>query len=388
MMINGDVFLPPTYVPAPFVAFLNIYGQGSPPVQLTAPSLTYNSLYQENTHQPSIKGSNSDNSISFKLYDFDSNNQTEIIRLIFYFAGIPFKDKLVKQEEWDRVKDRIPVQQLPILRVNNQFKIYYLNAIVRYLAREFHLYGTENLDQTIVDIVFESNRIFQEKLFEQLKTSTSTEQRKTILTQFLTDHTINHLDQLENFYEIFNRQGPFYLGSQISLADLIVYQTISYFIDIDPKLLDNYPHLQDARRHLEKQPQLANYLNRKNRKIKRRRHATVPPTSHHDHHRHRQRSYDVHKPSDRHRSGESTPSLSTRVLEEKELRSFLPIKLPEENEVTFSLPTRLPEEKESIETKQESKSPVPPEEKESIHSDSTEIRTSVIEEDKSEHIDD
>lgn len=194
-------------------------------------------------------------SSSFKLYDFDGNNQNDIIRLIFTFAGISYKDKRVKQDEWERVKDRMPIQKLPLLCVNNQLKIYYLNSIVRYLAREFHLYGIDNNDQAIVDIIFELTREFQEKLFEQINHSND----KIILNQFLIDYGINYLNQLENFYDIFNRHGRFYLGIQISLADLIVYQTINYLLDIQSKLLDNYFHLQRAYYHLEK------YFNKKRR---------------------------------------------------------------------------------------------------------------------------
>jgi glutathione S-transferase len=315
MMGNNGGFYPASFGSTPFIAFISTYSQDSPPVQAAIPS-PYHSQYQQQIYQQAINGQSSDNESPFKLYDFDSNNQTEIIRLMFYFAGVSFKDKLVKQEEWEKVKKRIPVQQLPILRINDYIKIYYLNAIVRYLAREFNLYGTGSLDHAIVDIIFESNRIFQEKLFEQIKNSPNTEQRQTILTQFLNDHGIDHLNQLEGFYKIFNRPGPFYLGSEISLADLIVYQTINYFIDIQPQLLDNYPHLQQARHQLEKIPQLANYLNKKNLKIKRKRHATVSPTSRNVHNHHRHRSHDVHKTSHRHRSRQLTPPSPTQTNQE------------------------------------------------------------------------
>ena len=333
MMGNNGGFYPAPFGSTPFIAFISTYSQDLPSVQVAIPP--NHAQYQQQIYQQPINGQNSDNDSPFKLYDFDSNNQTEIIRLMFYFAGVSFKDKLVKQEEWEKVKERIPVQQLPILRINDHVKIYYLNAIVRYLAREFNLYGTGSLDHAIVDIIFESNRIFQEKLFEQIKNSPTTEQRQTVLTHFLNDHGINHLNQLEGFYKIFNRSGPFYLGAEISLADLIVYQTINYFIDIQPQLLDNYPHLQQARHHLEKIPQLANYLNKKKFKIKRKRHTTVSPTSRNSHYHHRHRSHDVHKTSHRHRSRQSTPPSSTQTNQESKSTIIIP---SEEKKSSIILP--------------------------------------------------
>jgi glutathione S-transferase len=297
---NGVTFFPPP----PFIHC----EQWPPAGQQGAPPMQYNSPYQP----PINNGQNYEKPSAFKLYDYDGTNRNEIIRFLFSVAGVSFKDKRVKQEEWERVKERIPIQKLPILRVNNQLKIYYLNAIVRYLARGFRLYGNANDDQAIIDIIFELTSEFQDQLFEQINHSTDIEERKILLNQFLTDHGINYFNQLEKFYQIFNRPGPFYLGSQLSLADLIVYQTINYFIDIQPTLLDNYDHLQQARSYLEKHPQLANYFQQKNYQVKKNRHRSVPPTSKHAHRHHRHRSHDEEKSSRRRQSKESTNSSETK----------------------------------------------------------------------------
>jgi glutathione S-transferase len=330
MMIgNGAGFFPPPYIglpnnynqgpppiqqgvpPPPFIGLPNNYNQGPPPIQQGVPPPSYYGSAFQAYQQPNNAQNcvNNSNCSVFKLYDLETNNQNEIIRLLFSFAGISFKDKRLKQdeEEYDKIKD-----QLPILRINNQFKIFHLHAIARYLAREFRLYGNDSHDQAIVDTIIETTRCFQEKIFEQIQNSTNLEERKIILTQFIKDHAEKYLNQLEKCYKIFNRHGPFYLGSHISLADLIVYDTIKSLIDIDSKLLDNYSHLKEARRRLEKYPQLANYLNKtKNNKIKKKRHATVSPTSNHQrHHQHRHRSHDEHQST--HRSRRLTPILQTR----------------------------------------------------------------------------
>jgi glutathione S-transferase len=379
MINNGLGFFPSPYGSTPFINC----DQWPPSVQQNMAPSYYNPSYQQQqqTQQQITNGQNDTNSSFFKLYDFEGNNQSEIIRFIFSVAGISFKDKRVKQEEWERVKDRIPIQKLPILRVNNQMKIYYLNAIVRYLAREFHLYGTGNNDHTIVDIIFELNYEFQKKLFEQINNSMDNEQKKQILTQFLTDHGLNYLNQLEKLFKIFNRQGPFYLGTQISLADLIVYQTINYFIDIDSKLLDNYSHLQQARHHLEKHPQLANYFNKKNFKIKEKRHKSVPPISRHTHHEHRHRSHDERKSSHRRQPKQESKPPGIELNEDE---SILPLQT---NENTH------PKEKESassLPTKQEFQLPsIPPQETKSMLSQSTEVippPAPVVVEEKSELI--
>jgi glutathione S-transferase len=332
MMSNGMGYYSSPYGPTPVVSFLNNFNQASPPAQ---PPYYCPPCPQPNNEQ------NYNNPSLFKLYDFDTNDQSDIIRLIFSFAGVLFKDKHVKQAEWDRVKDHIPVRQLPILRVNNRFKIYYFDAILRYLAREFNLYGIGNVDHAIVDMIIEANGAFREELFEQINNSTSIEQRKIILSQFINTHARNYLNQLEEFYEIFNRPGLFYLGSEISLADLIVYQTIHYLIDINWNLLDDYPNLKKAHHHLENHPQLTDYLNsKKNIKTKAKRHVTLSPTSNNFHHHYqRHRSHEARKPSHRYRQQSKEPLLLSQTkpepksfnIQPKGKRPLSPLKTKQES---------------------------------------------------------
>jgi len=311
MITNGGGYYPSHYGSTPYIGVSNSYGIGHhslPPY--------YNPTYQpqpqpqSQPQHPPINQQNTENIPSFKLYDIDTNNHSEIIRLIFSYADVSYKDKRLKQEEWDKIKDQMTVDQLPILRINNQYKMYHLHAILRHLAREFNLYGTSRHDHAIVDTILETIRPLQEKIYQELKNSTD---HKQTLRKLITDDSTIYLKQLENFYDVFNRNGSFYLGSNISLADLVVYDTINYLIKIEPKLLENYSHLKESRRHLDKNSRISNYLNIKNNnRIKTvhkkspqpSRYRTKSPTSdlspsHHHHHHHRHRSNEEHKSSHR-----------------------------------------------------------------------------------------
>lgn len=249
MISNGTGFYPPTYAPASFPGISNSFGVRSPSV-----SPYYAQAYQQQPQQPQHRpisqqtNENYANMTSYKLYDLDTNHHSELIRLIFSFAGIYYKDRRFTEDEWIKIKEQIIFEQLPVLRVNSQFKVFPLHAIIRYLAREFNLYGSNKHDYVIVDVVLETARQLQEKIFEVIDSSTDYEQG---LLQFIADHSVTYLKQLEKLYEIFDRHGPFYLGPQISLADLFVYDTINHLITIDTKLLENYSHLKGARRRLE-----------------------------------------------------------------------------------------------------------------------------------------
>ncbi|CAF3886731.1 unnamed protein product [Rotaria magnacalcarata] len=333
MMNNNDGGLYPSrYKSMPFNGIRNNFNVVTPP---TVPSY-YNVPFQQgqqayqNSQQRFINQQNHENIsklLSFKFYDLDKNNDNEIVRLIFSFVGVTYKNKRYQQDEWNKVKEQMQFENLPILRTNNQFKIFQINTIIRYLAREFHLNGMGQGDHVIIDMVHETVREFREKIFDQNNDDSTDSEQK--LRQVIADHSATYLKQLEKYYEIFNRPGSFYLGSHPSLADLLVYDTINYLIKVDKTILDNYPRLKDTRRRLEKHPRLINYFNAKNnnnenksqdqKATQSRRNKTKSPiqngTSHqHRHHTHEQQEAlncrhhrHHHHHHHRHHSTEPTP---------------------------------------------------------------------------------
>ncbi|CAF1127906.1 unnamed protein product [Adineta steineri] len=353
MMSNPANYYAPPYGTPAYSGMPN-YGTGSPPVpyyynvqfpqqQATSP------LQQQQKPEKQPKAQyphappnqkNNENISLFKLYDIEKNRYSTIIRLIFSFVGVPYKEKQFKPNELSKIKEKMPYQQLPILRVHNQFKIFQLHAIIRYLAREFNLYGRSKHDHVVVDDIVEIARQFQEKIFEQINNSTNYEQS---ILQFIIDSSVIYLKQLEGFFAIFDHHGPFYLGLHISLADLMVYDVISYLIKVDGKLLDSYSHLKEARRQLEKHPGVADFIqvktpdpskphHHKSPHTHRRQTKSPTPNSnsqqqhhhHRHHHHHRRRSVEGGKSNHHHHhhyhcpyhrrknSKEPTPSSQTK----------------------------------------------------------------------------
>ena len=320
MITNGEGYYPSHYGSLPYTSISTHHysiGPGAPPPPPPPPSSSI-PLYYNPTFQYDSKNSLNDEKIpSFKLYDLETNPQSDLIRLIFSYADISYKDKHLKEDAWNKIKEQTSIEQLPILRINKHYKIYHFYAIIRYLAREFHLYGTGQHEHTIVDMIIEIIRPLQEKIFEQLKNSNDHEEK---LREIITNSLTIYLKPLENIYNIFNRHGPFYLGSRISLADLIVYHTINYLIKIDKKLLENYSHLKETYKRLEKHPGVSKYISKKNDKRSKtsdrksssqsQRNRTKSPTPnttsssqhhHHRHHRHhRHRSHEGHKATHHH----------------------------------------------------------------------------------------
>lgn len=394
MMNSGVNFYPSAYGPPSYPGLPNTYGVTSPsipnyyntryaqpqpkseqsaaalqpqPIPPAKPnhrqqpqSSTYHyQQQQQQQHQSRLNSQQQgEGHTSYKLYDLHGSSQGDLIRLIFAYVGVPYKDKRLKHDEWMKIKEQIPFQQLPILRVDGQFRICHLHAIIRYLAREYKLYGADKYDQAIIDMITEIARQLQEKLFEQTDTPAARATPDRSLQDLITDFALAYLKQFEQLYSIFDRRGPFYLGTQVSLADLIVYNTINHLIKIDAKLLDNYARLKEARRNLEKHPGIADFIKGKptepskthrRRSLQGHRHRTKSPTPNantYRQHRGQRRSEDRHKSAHHHHHYYHCPYHERRRSRDPAPASH---SKPQSDE-SLQTPTLMTEDKEPVAT--------------------------------------
>ncbi|XP_071493919.1 S-crystallin SL11-like isoform X2 [Diadema antillarum] len=128
---------------------------------------------------------------------FNSRGRVEIARLLFVLKGVEFDDvrleSLAAFAESDYRK-KSPLGQLPILEVEGQPILPQSRAIQRYLAREFGLYGSNNKDATLIDMVAETCDEFHEAryrfLFYEPDEAKKVSQSSVDITIFI--HLITH----------------------------------------------------------------------------------------------------------------------------------------------------------------------------------------------------
>jgi glutathione S-transferase len=90
----------------------------------------------------------------YQLYYFNSRGRAEYARLIFAVAGIEYEDIRIERENWPKLKPGkdsysshyvivvksatdMPFEQMPVLVVDESFKLAQSYAIARYLAKKF-----------------------------------------------------------------------------------------------------------------------------------------------------------------------------------------------------------------------------------------------------------
>lgn len=162
---------------------------------------------------------------SYKLIYFNSRGGAELARLVFAAAGKEYEDMRIPREEWPNKKADQPLKALPVLEVDGK-KFCQGMAIARYLAREFGLMGKTNLDAFRIDELCEAiSELFQSfiKVFHE-----QDEKRKEDLKKTLNDET---LPKFSAFLEMRLKENDggkgFVVGNELSLADLLVYNSMS-----------------------------------------------------------------------------------------------------------------------------------------------------------------
>ncbi|XP_052680772.1 S-crystallin SL11-like isoform X1 [Crassostrea angulata] len=196
---------------------------------------------------------------AYKLMYFDTKGRAEVIRLAFAAAGQSFEDKRfpLSMEEWQAVKPTIPQKQLPCLQVDGRL-IPQSGAIMRYVAREFGLYGDNNDDNTRVDVIIGTAEDFLKNAF-----ALRYEKDETKRAELKKDLEENKLPQffslLEDILKENNGGDGFFVGEKISLADIMIYD-ITDQVGAAAKLPAFPPKLGGLIERVKNHPKIKEYL--------------------------------------------------------------------------------------------------------------------------------
>jgi len=94
-----------------------------------------------------------------KLYYFNGRGRGEVSRLLCKEGDIEFEDIRVDgKSDWKagaNLKDKMPFGQMPVLELKDGTKIAQSAAIERYLARLGKLYGKDETEAAVIDMVCE-----------------------------------------------------------------------------------------------------------------------------------------------------------------------------------------------------------------------------------------
>ncbi|CAF3123690.1 unnamed protein product [Rotaria socialis] len=195
---------------------------------------------------------------TYKLYYFDGRGRGEISRLILAAAGQKFEDIRYQKNEWPSHKSEMPLGQIPVLEIDG-IKLPQSMTIARFLARQFHLTGKDNLEQAKVEAVADTATDLLNK-FGPIIWYQEEPQKKASIDEFFANELPKHLRNLETLAKAYNEGSSFFVGKNLTFADLCVYDVLENILEVDANILDQYPWLKTNGQKVAKHPNVAIYL--------------------------------------------------------------------------------------------------------------------------------
>lgn len=195
---------------------------------------------------------------TYKLYYLNGRGRAEVSRLIFAAAGQQFEDVRYEREEFPSHKAEMPLGQVPVLEIDG-VKLPQSLSIGRFLANRFGLAGKNDLEQAQADAVVDTATdliiAFVPVFVEQDPTK-----KQELIKNFLTEELPKHLQNLEVLGKLYGNGGAFFVGNNLTWADLYVHSLLDYVVGLDENALNLSPWVKQNREEVEKQPKIAEYL--------------------------------------------------------------------------------------------------------------------------------
>jgi len=154
---------------------------------------------------------------------------------------------------WPEIKPTCAFGQVPLFTVDGTFRLVQSNAIIRYLAREFNLYGKNNKEAALIDQLndgVEDLRIKYVKLIYQNYEAGKAEYVANLP---------NELRPFEALLKSNNDGQGFVVGDEISFADYALFDILDLQEILAPGCLNAFPLLQAFHQRIASRPNIAAY---------------------------------------------------------------------------------------------------------------------------------
>lgn len=201
-------------------------------------------------------------STTFEVYYFKSQGRAEPIRLLLALAGQPFTERHVVREQWPEEKKHTPLGQVPVLFERDERGervIPQSQAILRHLARKFDLYG-QNEDErvqadVVADTVLDITPTFSPLLMGPLRGNAEA------IAKYVAEQWPLNAAKLD---KLMARRpggdGPFFVRSSPTFADVVVFQSLHAHQALVPTILDGHAALRRFYDAMEALPALQERL--------------------------------------------------------------------------------------------------------------------------------
>jgi glutathione S-transferase len=193
----------------------------------------------------------------YTLYYFNIRGRGEQIRLILTHLGIPFEDKALDRDAWRALKPSSPLGQMPYAiehTADGDLAIPQSMAIVRHLAREHGVYGSNAAERLATDVAADTVGDLR-AAFSTLRFSAAWNDPVAKQT-YATDTAPSHLQRIAKLLGARER----FAGATLTFADFTAFEALDTHAAMFPGCLEPFPTLAAFVARMRALPTLQTYL--------------------------------------------------------------------------------------------------------------------------------
>ena len=195
-----------------------------------------------------------------KLHYFKGRGRAETTRWMLAINNIDFINvSLEDHNDFDNLKasGKLPFNQLPLLELDD-LKLSQSSAMISFLARRGDFYGKTNEDAVRCDMLVGAVGDFNVPAMQFTFKAHKDEASRDL------DESLKKFGKHFEFI-LTQNEGEFLVGQKLSVADIIMAESLTSFIEFCPTCLNNYPLLKQLQEKVVSEHNINEYLNSSNR---------------------------------------------------------------------------------------------------------------------------
>ena len=150
----------------------------------------------------------------------------------------------------------MPQESLPIFEIDGKTTIVQSHAIQRYVAREFGMYGKNNLESTRIDEIQDTiNDLID--IFRTAFRNPDEDKKKELMKKLQEEDGPKYLGYLDKLIATSGKNG-FAVSDSLSLADCLVHSIVD-FLQLTDKV-KAYPKVAASIKRVEENANIAKWL--------------------------------------------------------------------------------------------------------------------------------
>ena len=195
-----------------------------------------------------------------KLHYFKGRGRAETTRWMLAINNIDFINiSLADHNDFDDLKasGKLPFNQLPLLELDD-LKLSQSSAMISFLARRGDLYGKTDEEAVRCDMLVGAVGDFNVPAMQFAFKADKGEASRDL------DASLKKFGKHFEFI-LTQNEGEFLVGRKLSVADIIMGESLTSFIELSPTCLNNYPQLKQLQEEVVYEHNIKEYLNSGNR---------------------------------------------------------------------------------------------------------------------------